>query len=313
MANVKIEEKLIAVPSKCRPGTVKEKKWIVVHETGNYDTGAGADNHATYLANLAKRNDTYLSWHYTVDDKKIIRHVPDNEVTWNAGDGTTEGGGNYAGISIEICVNPDSNYSVALENAASLVADLMREHNLPLSSVKQHHDFSTNGKNCPKELRDRGLWNDFVASVGRYYAKVETEGETVNVPKTKFKVGDKVILNGYVYTDSYASKAGQKFAFKVCTVTRVVDESRTAPYLLDNGLGWAKANDLSLADNKPKVLEVGARVQVNGNLYTTSYGEKPVRAISGNYTVTRIIKDRFAGVLLNGDFGWVRPEDCIVI
>lgn len=318
MANVKVEEKLIAKATKCRPGTVRDKKWIVIHETGNPSKGAGADNHATYLSNLAKQNDTYLSWHYTVDDKKIIRHIPDNEIAWHAGDGSVEGGGNYAGIGIEICINPECDYAVALQNAASLTADLMKKYGLDISSVKQHHDFSSYGKNCPEKMRNGGLWDSFKASVKKYYdALSKPSAPVADAPKENkaaYKTGDKVTLNGPVYVDSYASKSGQKFSHKVCKVTKVADLTRPAPYLLDDGLGWAKPNDLTLATSaKPKTLEVGARVNVNGNLYTTSYGEKPVRAISGNYTVSKIIAGRYSGVLLDGDYGWVRAEDCKVL
>ena len=277
LANVPIEERLIKVNTKCRPGIVRPKKWIVVHETGNYDNGAGADNHATYLANLAKRNDTYLSWHYTVDDKKIIRHVPDNEVTWNAGDGTTEGGGNYAGISIEICVNPDSNYSVALENAASLVADLMREHNLPLSSVKQHHDFSTNGKNCPKTMRDNGLWDGFINKVANYL-NAEKTAQNATQSEYKHKVGDHVaISSGYKSSTDNIDKAiiyGAKM--KTGFITRIVKARN--PYLvtIENNpnstpICWANDGDIRICNgvsmdipkNKKSIDEIAKEV-ING-------------------------------------------------
>lgn len=315
MANVKIEEKLIPSGNNCRSGKVRTKKWIVIHETGNPSKGAGALSHATYLENLAKKNDTFLSWHYTVDDKHIVRHIPDNEVAWHAGDGTKEGGGNMAGIAIEICVNPESDFSVAMKNAESLVADLMKTYNLPLSAVKQHHDFSSYGKNCPQNIRNKGLWDGFLKGVADYYGKLNTPASQ-SAPKqnAKFKVGDRVVLNGAVYSDSYGSKRGRRFTYKVCTVTKVAEISRNAPYLLDNGLGWAKENEISLyGANTPKILSAGARVRVNGNLYTTSYAEKPVRAISGNFTVTKVIKGRAAGVLLNGDYGWVKEADCVVI
>ena len=318
MANVKIEERLIPSGNTCRCGKVRPKKWIVIHETGNPSKNAGAQSHADYLSSLAKKNDTFLSWHYTVDDKQIIRHIPDNEVAWHAGDGTKEGGGNMAGIAIEICVNPESNFSVALKNAESLVADLMNTYKLPISAVKQHHDFSPYGKNCPQNIRDMGLWNSFLKGVLNYYEKLNSIPATqqVSAPQkvsAKFKVGDRVILNGAVYSDSYASKRGQRFSYKVCTVTKIVDTSRLAPYLLDNGLGWARENELSAYGTAPKALAAGVRVRVSGNLYTTSYGERAVRAVSGNFTVTKVIKGRKAGVLLNGDYGWVREQDCTVL
>lgn len=63
-----------------------------------------------------------------------------------------------------------------------------------------------------------------------------------------------------------------------------------------------------------KVLKVGAKVQLTkAPLYLTSYGGKPVRYITGTYTVSRIISNRTAGVLLNTNMGWVRASDCVVI
>lgn len=315
MANVKIEERLIPSGNACRSGKVRPKKWIVIHETGNPSKNADALAHANYLNNLAKKNDTNLSWHYTVDDKRIIRHIPDNEVAWHAGDGSKEGGGNMAGIAIEICVNPECNFNIAMQNAESLAADLMKTYNLPISAVKQHHDFSPYGKNCPMNIRNKGLWNDFIKGVSAYYEKMtkpDTEPKPAKTPN-KYKVGDRVVLNGAVYSDSYGSKRGQRFSYKVCTVTKVADTERYSPYLLDNGLGWARENELSAFGEKPKTLTAGVRVRVNGNLYTTSYAEKPVRAISGNFTVTKVIKGRAAGVLIGGDYGWVREQDCTVI
>lgn len=164
--SVPIKEDFIPLKTKCRPGRLHSKSWIVIHETGNYSVGAGAENHSRYLKNLATQNKTYLSWHYTVDDKKIINHIPDDEISWNAGDGQKNNGGNMSGIAIEICVNPDSNFQKTVDNAAFLTAHLLNKHKLSLSSVKQHFNF--NGKNCPKRLREQGLWNDFIKKCQNY-------------------------------------------------------------------------------------------------------------------------------------------------
>lgn len=315
MANKNITESFIQSGTKCRSGVTRAKKWIVIHETGNQSKGAGAANHAIYLSNLSKQNNTYLSWHYTVDSESIYHHMPDNEIAWHAGDGENEGGGNMAGIGIEICVNPESDYNTAVDNAASLVADLLKQNNLTVSSVKQHHDFSSCGKNCPQRMREQGLWSNFIDKVTKYYAPAKKENPTgEKVASTAFSVGDSVILNGYVYVDSYASKAGQKFSAKKCVVTRIVDTSREAPYLLDNGLGWAKKADLTKSSaTAEKKLCVGSTVEVNGNLYTDSYGGKAVRTVTGKYVVSRIIEGRKAGILLNTNFGWVEASSCKVI
>ena len=169
-ANIEIKESLIKLGSKARPGEIRKKKWIVIHETGNIAPTAGAANHAKYISNLALKNEQYLSWHYTVDDKEIFRHIPDNEIAWHAGDGRKEGGGNMNGIGIEICVNKDSNFNTALKNAAWLVATLMKKHNITIENVQQHHFF--NGKNCPEIMRRQGLWNGFIAMCKAEFAKM---------------------------------------------------------------------------------------------------------------------------------------------
>ncbi len=162
----KIIQDFIKLGSKCRPGRKNSKKWIVIHETGNTSPNAGASNHARYLKNLALKNDTYLSWHYTVDDKEIFQHIPDEEISWNAGDGQKINGGNMAGISVEICVNSNSSFDEALNNAAYLTGYLLVKHNLNISAVKQHYDFSK--KNCPEKMRSTNRWNQFIESCEYY-------------------------------------------------------------------------------------------------------------------------------------------------
>lgn len=65
------------LPEGCagRPGTLRQIKYVVIHDTDNTSTGANAKNHANYLENTAK--ETPLSWHYTVDDHEIFHHLPD--------------------------------------------------------------------------------------------------------------------------------------------------------------------------------------------------------------------------------------------
>lgn len=62
-----------------------------------------------------------------------------------------------------------------------------------------------------------------------------------------FKVGDSVVLNGYLYVDSYASIKGKYCTNRKAKITKIAESVnlRKAPYLLDNGLGWARADDLS--------------------------------------------------------------------
>lgn len=164
--SVNIIQDFIQLGSKCRPGQINNKKWIVIHETGNKSPNAGARNHANYIKDLSKQNKTYLSWHYTVDDKEIYQHIPDNEISWHAGDGRKINGGNMSGIAIEICVNSNSDFNKALDNAAYLVGYLLKKHKLDITSVKQHYDFSK--KNCPQTIRQTNRWNEFLSMCENY-------------------------------------------------------------------------------------------------------------------------------------------------
>ena len=143
---MKIEKHL--VPSN-RVGKVSykgknSKKFIVVHETDNTNKGADADAHARLQYNGNSRK---ASWHYQVDDKRIIQSFEDDVQCSGAGDKYY----NQNVIQIEICVNSDGDYKKAVENAAWLVNYLMKKYNIPLNRVIQHNNAS--GKNCPRNLR----------------------------------------------------------------------------------------------------------------------------------------------------------------
>lgn len=161
------------LPEGCagRPGTLRQIKYVVIHDTDNTSTGANAKNHANYLENTAK--ETPLSWHYTVDDHEIFHHLPDNEVAYHAADGEEEGGGNKNGVAIEICVNEDGDFEKAFQNGAKLAAYLLNAYNLTPADLRQHHDFS--GKNCPRTIRENGRWQEFINLVTERYNQYQSE------------------------------------------------------------------------------------------------------------------------------------------
>lgn len=159
------------------PGGIK---YIVIHDTGmgeRIHTAAGVNRYIHEQANSPTGR--VASWHYTIDDKEAYQHVPDDEIAWHAGDGSTPygetyynktynyeaiGGGNQNGIGIETCINDGGNYQLTLIRTAKLVAQLLIKHNLEIDAVKQHHDFS--GKGCPNIIRrTSGLWEYFLKHV----------------------------------------------------------------------------------------------------------------------------------------------------
>lgn len=146
-----IRQDFIPLGSSNRPGTRLRPTHITVHETDNTSKGANADAHARYLKGPDARRRS-VSWHFTVDDKEIVQHLPTNEIGWHAGSK-----GNLASIGIEICVNSDGNFEKAKQNAQWLIRKLMNTHNISLDNVVTHNYWT--GKNCPRRLRPE--WEQF--------------------------------------------------------------------------------------------------------------------------------------------------------
>lgn len=316
-ATMKIIEDIIPQKGgKVRPGYVRTKKWIVIHETGNTSNGSNAKGHSNYLKNLAIANTTYKSWHYTVDDHEIYHHIPDNEVTWNAGDGSREGGGNFAGISMELCINSDGNFEKTMDNAAWLTAKLLKENNLTISAVKQHHDFS--GKNCPQTIREKGLWNSFLTTVKKYYTGGSSSNSSntstdTSTTVTDFKVNDVVQFTGNTHykssdaTQGYTCKPGK---VKVTKVYRVGKSKH--PYMVvavsgggSTAYGWVDEKDLKEIGKKG-FKAYTAKVTANAlNVRSgPGTGYKVVTTIKKNEVYT-IVEEKNGWGLLKSRIGWI--------
>ena len=138
---------------KC-PNTMTAE-FIVVHNTAN---DASAENEIAYMI----RNDNQTSFHFAVDDKKVVQGIPENRNAWHAGDGN--GPGNRKGIGIEICYSKSGGpkFIAAEKLAAKFVAFKLKEKGWGIDKVKKHQDFS--GKHCPHRTLDMG-WQRFLAMV----------------------------------------------------------------------------------------------------------------------------------------------------
>lgn len=136
--------------------------WITIHDTANSSKGADALAHARYLKG-DRAAALPVSWHYTIDDKHIMQHLPIDEIGWHAGDGRN-GPGNRTSIGIEICENADGDRARAEANAAALVVVLLQQLGLGADRVVQHNRWT--GKNCPRVLRSRpDGWKLFIAVI----------------------------------------------------------------------------------------------------------------------------------------------------
>lgn len=123
-------------------------KYLVIHDTGNSNKGAGALAHRNYVEN----NKRGASAHYFVDDKVIVQYVGDSLSAGSVGDGKGKYGiTNANSLSIEMCINSDADYAKTYKNTVELTKNLMKKFNIPIDRVVRHYDASR--KSCPNHMR----------------------------------------------------------------------------------------------------------------------------------------------------------------
>jgi N-acetylmuramoyl-L-alanine amidase len=160
-------------------------KYITIHSTQNYS--ADAERHSLALKRGALRSPKtrtgnrigYLIWHFTVDDKVAIQHMPTSEQGEHA---DFHGPGNRLSIGIEMCEHRGCSRTATIERTAKLTAILMRKNRIPLRNVVPHYHWPRRGKSpankdCPHFLLDNGRpgakWRGFLGRVNYYYQRLE--------------------------------------------------------------------------------------------------------------------------------------------
>jgi len=161
-------------------------RYITIHSTQNYT--ADAERHSLALKRGALRSPKtktgnrigYLIWHFTVDDRVAIQHMPTTEQGEHA---DFNGPGNRLSIAIEMCEHRGSSRAATLERTAKLTAVLMKRNNIPLQNVVPHYHWPRAGrkppnKNCPHFLMDKGKpgakWRGFLSRVNYYHRRLDT-------------------------------------------------------------------------------------------------------------------------------------------
>lgn len=135
-------------------------KYIVIHDTDNFDSEANAERHASaqFNGNLS------TSVHFYVDDHSIYQSLDINHGSWSVGvkygTPSIKDVTNYNTINIELCVNPENDYDKTRRNAIELVRYLMKETQIPVDRVIRHYDCCV--KKCPATMiNNPALWDDF--------------------------------------------------------------------------------------------------------------------------------------------------------
>jgi N-acetylmuramoyl-L-alanine amidase/Penicillin-insensitive murein endopeptidase len=192
-ALLNLEENLIPKGRTNRPGTANSLSFITIHNTDNTDAGADARAHGNFVKNtgyyIYNGSKNWVSWHYTVDDKRIVKHLPIEEKAFHAGSANTQS------IAIEICMFRGIDQDAAFLRAARLCAVLLYDLsslNGDIQKIKPHQFWT--GKNCPRLLLNNGRvgskWNQFLQMVQEQLDSIEVE-ESIAVRESMTLEADK--------------------------------------------------------------------------------------------------------------------------
>lgn len=164
--NIKVD--LIPAGKSNRPGTRITPTHITIHNTANSDPGADAAMHARYVKGPDARR-RKVSWHFTVDDRQVFKHLPSNEKALHAGSG------NGRSVAIEVCENRGIDMAACIDRAALLTAVMMEAYNIPRERVVPHKAWT--GKNCPRVLlREPGGFDAFRDRAARWLEELRPAG-----------------------------------------------------------------------------------------------------------------------------------------
>lgn len=165
LQKLNMSEDLIPKGASNRPGTKISPTHITIHNTANNSAGADAAMHARYVKGPDARA-RQVSWHFTVDDKRTIKHLPTNEKGWHAGKG------NSVSIGIEVCENQGIDREKVTDRAALLTALMMLAFRIPRENVVPHQFWT--GKDCPRVLlRQPGKFDAFRDRAAGFLAQIK--------------------------------------------------------------------------------------------------------------------------------------------
>ncbi|HEY0736897.1 MAG TPA: N-acetylmuramoyl-L-alanine amidase [Herpetosiphonaceae bacterium] len=154
-----------------RPGTAMHPTFITIHNTANNSPDADALMHARYLKGDDARR-RKVSWHFSMDDTRCVKHLPTNEVAWHAGPANTQS------IAIEVCQNQGINKAEAISRASLLTAVLMSFYNINADHVVPHKFWT--GKDCPEViLREPGGFDAFRRQAQDFLMQLSQSDEAV--------------------------------------------------------------------------------------------------------------------------------------
>lgn len=117
------------------------------------------------------------------------------------------------------------------------------------------------------------LSDDVVIKNGNGYVwkRANDVKEPEEKPNYKFKIGDKVIINGKLYKSSDAEKYSGIVSNKITNITRIANGTKH-PYNTTGDLGWMDENDIKYYSNKiTYIVKKGDCLSAIAKKYNTSW------------------------------------------
>ncbi|UED70710.1 N-acetylmuramoyl-L-alanine amidase [Brevibacillus sp. HD3.3A] len=252
-----------------RPGTKIVPKGLVIHWTANEGKGADAVANRNYF----NKPTTEASAHYIVDDRQIVRCLPENEMGYHVGAKSYKPEAlkqlssypNDCTIGIEMCVNQDGDFWTMYKRTVELAADILRRYGWGVDKLWRHYDIT--GKNCPAYFvednfarRFTGLtaakaWDKFKDDVAQA-SKPNPQPAQKTVDKVTVEINGKRLAAAGYLKDGVSMLPIRAVAEAVsgkvewCAATKQVTvNGHDMTETFENGVSFAPARELAVALN----------------------------------------------------------------
>lgn len=259
-----------------RPGTRITPRGLVIHWTANEGKGANAVANRNYF----NKPTTEASAHYIVDDKQIVRCLPENEMAYHVGAkqykpeavAKLSSYPNNCTIGIEMCVNADGNFQETYRRTVELAADILKRYGWGVDRLWRHFDIT--GKNCPAYFvsddyarKYTGLtavqaWAKFKNDVHRLLTANPQQSQKT-VDNVSVEISLRLPVQGYLRDGvswlpirAVAEAVGGKVEW--CATTKQVRvNGKDLTETIEGGVSYAPARELATA--------LGLQVEWDGN------------------------------------------------
>nr|WP_217364903.1 N-acetylmuramoyl-L-alanine amidase [Brevibacillus sp. HD1.4A] len=253
-----------------RPGLKIVPRGLVIHWTANEGKGANAVANRNYF----NKPTTEASAHYIVDDRQIIRCLPETEMGYHVGAKSYKPEAlkqlssypNNCTIGIEMCVNADGDFWTMYKRTVELAADILKRYGWSVDRLWRHFDIT--GKNCPAYFVSDDYAHKYTGlAAGQAWAKFKADVQQALVPQNPQpaqKPVDKVTveINGTRLAAAGYLKDGvsmlpiravaEAVSGKVewCAATKQVTvNGHDMTETFENGVSFAPARELAVALN----------------------------------------------------------------